>query len=99
MSNNTQSILEHIYNYGFFPLEQVRSTDPEYAPTLHRMSDELERLSKSLNPDNQERLEKIMNFRSELSIMDSYANFVYGFRHGLLLMHEVLTEWDHFNIS
>lgn len=91
MKRNRNSILEQIFYGEFFPNELIRSDDPDYLPTNKRIEDETKRLAGSLNDEEQKRLQSLVDLLTTVNDMDTCAGFSFGFRYGMLLMHELIT--------
>ena len=89
-----KSLLERIYNGEFYPGEKTLSTDHEYFHLSRMQSDEIKYISGRLSDEDKVRFEKLINLMGETERMESYANFAYGFRTGMLLIHELLASED-----
>lgn len=86
----SKTLLQKLYDGEVYPAEQIVSRNPEYRETSRKISDEKEYFQGILTGDDRQRFDKLMDFRYEVESMDSYENFVYGFRLGVELMLETL---------
>ena len=86
------SILEELY-HGNIPSEELfKVKTPEYQSIIQKIIDEQENWLKPLLGENYERFDKLDDMYSELSGIEQKSTFLYGFRFGALIMHEILTE-------
>lgn len=64
---------------------------PRILARLQKNGEEIAFLSTRLNSEDKEHLDKLVKQLADTSRMSDYDNFAYGFRVGVLLMHEVMT--------
>ena len=89
MEKDRKTLLEQIYDGEFYPNETVSSGDPDYAAMSHQEGEEIEYIASRLNDEDKMRFDKLMDLMGETENMNSYANFAYGLRTGILLMFEL----------
>ncbi|GBF32095.1 hypothetical protein DCCM_0286 [Desulfocucumis palustris] len=89
-----KSILEELYEGNIYPNELIISKDPEYRPLNKKISGMLAMWKKKLSEDEYNQLEKLLDLRSQSSLLEASQSFMYGFKLGALIMMEVLTGKD-----
>lgn len=90
MTSKQKSVLEQIYSCEFLPGEQFRPLDSDCFPTLSQIDRECRLLSSRLDDETKPHLERFHQLMLHAGCMSDYANFAYGFRHGMLPMHELM---------
>lgn len=90
----TETLLKQLYNGEIYPSETINCKAPEYRELSHKISDETEYFKATLSPEDWSRLEQLDDMIHDRSAAYSYENFLYGFRLGVGLMIEVLTDRD-----
>lgn len=88
------SVLDDLYSGRIYPFEQIVPTDKNYRSVNAKVGEMREYFIEKLPPDDREKFSQWNNLIHEVKCMDSYANFVYGFRLGLLLCFETLTGFE-----
>ena len=88
------SILDDLYNGRIYPFEQIVPADKNYRPVNAKVGEMREYFIEKLPPEDREKFSQWHSLIHEVNYMDSYANFVYGFRLGLLLGLETLTGFE-----
>lgn len=88
------SILKDWYDGTIYPAEDIVPQDAAYRAIGHQFCTERERLEQRLSPDDRAQLSKLDDLQFELSRMQEYAHFSYGFRLGAKLMHELCTQTE-----
>ena len=91
MVKDRKTLLEQMYDGEFFPSEAVVSSNPDYATMSHQEGEEIEYIASQLNDADKVRFDKLMDLMGETEQMNSYANFAYGLRTGILLMFELFS--------
>lgn len=86
----THTLLEQIYYCDFLPSENIRPRAPDYRPTLNQIDREFRLLASRLDDDARSHHERFHQLLLDASSMSDYASFAYGFRHGMLLMQELM---------
>ena len=89
MEKERKTLLGQIYDGEFYPNETVVSGDPDYVAMSHQEGEEIEYIASQLNDADKVRFDKLMDLMGETEHMNSYANFAYGLRTGILLMFEL----------
>lgn len=89
--NIKKTFLEQIYYCDFLPSENIQPGNPDYWPTCKKIDKEIAFISDRLNSEDKAHLDTLISLLSDTSNMTDYDNFVYGFRAGALLMHEIMT--------
>ena len=95
MKSVNKTILEQIYYCEFLPCEKIKPLDPNYFPILNQIDREYRLLSSRLDDETKPHLEQFHQLMLHTGCMSDYANFAYGFRHGMLLMHELMNPDEH----
>ena len=86
------SLIEQIYDGGFYPCETIVPKDPEYRSKCQAAYDEVEYISGLLDETGKAHLEKFLDLRCETDYMSEYANFAFGLRTGARLMLELFMD-------
>lgn len=86
------SILEKLYNGDVYPAQDIVCNTPEYRELFNKINEERQYFMKQLSPEDEDRFDEFENLLSESSSMYAYANFVYGFKLGTMLMCEVIKD-------
>lgn len=82
----SKSILKQLYDGDIFPAENILPKDPEYRILCEESAKLAEELEKNLTPEDKEIFEKIRNLDMQISHMQSFESFSYGFRLANTLM-------------
>lgn len=90
MKKNDRSMLEHLYYGDFLISEQIRTNDPDYVPTCDEAEEEYRYMRQLLGENDRKHFERLLELNSSIDCMKSCATFTCGFRHGALLMLELL---------
>ena len=86
------SILEQLYNGKVFPCETIiPQNHSEYRAVSGKAADDYEYFMKALPTEQARRFEEMEKRNTELTGMQAYANFEYGFKLGAMLMSEVFS--------
>jgi hypothetical protein len=85
-------ILEQLYLGHLYPLEQIIPQDPEFHSVNEKKSGLMEILETKLPAEDYQTVEELLDLDCNISVMEAYASFEYGFKLGALLMMEVLGE-------
>lgn len=85
-----KDILLRLYKGEIYPSENIVPTDTNYRELTHTRAFEREYFYKILSKADKERLNKLDDLYHEISSMDSYAHYTYGFRLGAMIMMAVL---------
>lgn len=88
------SILEDLYSGKVYPLEKIVPQDERYRPTNEKIGELREYFKENLSPEDCEKFKQWSSLMYESQYMDSYANFAYGFRLGIMLLLDVLTGFE-----
>lgn len=88
------SVLEDLYSGKIYPSEIIVPRDEEYKPINRKIGEMREYFSGRLSPEDKEKFEQLSNLIHESIYMESYANFSYGFRLGVMLMTDVMTGYE-----
>lgn len=84
-------ILKDWYEGNLTPCENIIPKDREYPVFLHRISQKREHFKNTLPPEERILFEKLEQEVLRVSLLDSYANFSYGFRLAVQLLSESMT--------
>lgn len=85
------SILQDWYDGNLFPAEEIVPQDPEYLAMAEKIDAENRHFKSLLSQDDKARFDELYDLHLSYSTMYAYEHFAYGFKMGLLLMHELLT--------
>ncbi|HBE76793.1 MAG TPA: hypothetical protein DDW65_03295 [Firmicutes bacterium] len=85
-----KSILEELYLGRLYPLEQIVPQDPEFHSVNQKKSDLVKILETKLSAEDDQTLEELLDVDCNISVMEAYASFEYGFKLGTLMMMEIL---------
>lgn len=88
------SILDDLYSGRIYPFEKILSKDKQYRPTNEKIGELREYFIEKLPPGDREKFNQWNHLIHESNYMDSYANFAYGFRLGIILLLDVLTGFE-----
>lgn len=88
------SIWEALYNGELYPGEEIVPRNPGYSALGEKIGKEREYFKSKLSPEDKERFEEWDGLLLTSSSMNSYANFSYGVKLGVLLMCEVFNGDD-----
>lgn len=86
------STLEELYMGDISPIEQIVHRNAEYRRLSRKICDEYQYFEKMLSDENKKRFEEWDNMISTQEDMMQCDGFTYGFRLGVMLMTEALTE-------
>ncbi|HBE77820.1 MAG TPA: hypothetical protein DDW65_08540 [Firmicutes bacterium] len=85
-----KSFLEQLYLGHLYPLEQIIPQDPEFHSVNEKKSDLVKILETKLSAEDNQTVEELLDVDCNISVMEAYASFEYGFKLGALMMLEVL---------
>ena len=85
-----KSILEELYLGHLYPLEQIVPQDPEFHSVNQKKSGLMEILETRLPAEDYQAVEELLDLDCNISVMEAYASFEYGFKLGALVILEVL---------
>ena len=83
-------ILEELYLGRLYPLEQIVPQDPEFHTVNEKRSSLMEILETRLPAEDYQTVEELLDVDCNISVMEAYASFEYGFKLGALMMLEVM---------
>ncbi len=86
-----KTLLQQLYNGEIYPAEQIVPRSAEYRELCRKLDEEKKDLREQLSVSDQERFEVIETLSQEIASLYSYADFSCGFRLGMGLMIDVLT--------
>lgn len=87
-------IIRQLYTGEIYPDDEIIPRDKEYQSKMKKIYQERDYLKSALSPEDYNHLEQMEQLRSDVSLMNYYANFSYGFRLGVQLMSEVCGRVD-----
>ena len=85
-----KSILEELYLGHLYPLEQIVPQDPEFHSVNQKKSGLMEILETRLPAEDYQAVEELLDVDCNISVMEAYASFGYGFKLAVLIILEVL---------
>ena len=85
-----KSILEELYLGRLYPLEQIVPQDPEFHSANEKKSGLIKILETRLPAEDFQTVEELLDVDCNISVMEAYASFAYGFKLGALVILEVL---------
>ena len=85
-----KSFLEELYLGHLYPLEQIVPQDPEFHSVNEKKSDLMEILETRLPAEDYQAVEELLDVDCNISVMEAYASFGYGFKLAVLIILEVL---------
>ena len=83
------SILEKLYNGQVYPFENIVPQDKAYRAANRKICEIREYFSGNLSLEDKETFEEMNQLLHESTCIETYENFTYGFRLGVLLMCDV----------
>ena len=83
-------ILEELYLGHLYPLEQIVPQDPEFHSANEKKSGLIKILETRLSAEDYQALEELLDLDCNISVMEAYASFGYGFKLAVLIILEVL---------
>lgn len=86
------SLIEQIYDGGFYPCEAIEPKDPEYKSKCQAAYDEVEHIAGLLDESGKRHLEQFLDLRADTDYMSEFANFAFGLRTGARLMLELFMD-------
>lgn len=92
MKEYKKSFLELLYDEELFSVLGLDKRNPAYLPTCREADKEQRYLAERLSDKDKEHLENFAGLRNDMAYMESFARFSFGFRYGMLLMHEMLAD-------
>ena len=84
------SVLRDWYDGNIYPMDDILPEDSDYREVTNELGEIMQHLEGILPAEEQENFEKMKQLQHESDVMETYANFAYGFRLGALLMSEIL---------
>ncbi|RJE87442.1 hypothetical protein D3P07_13960 [Paenibacillus sp. 1011MAR3C5] len=88
------NIIENLYEGNIDPVASIVPRNPEYRVLIQKISDDLLKWKKKLSEDEFAELERLLDLRRELEILQSRESFIQGFKIAGQMMVEVLNEKD-----
>lgn len=88
------SILEDLYNGKIYPFESIVPQDKAYRTTNREISEMREYFAAKLSQEDKEKFKRLNDLIHQSTYMESYENFTYGFRLGVLIMCDVLAGYE-----
>lgn len=92
-NSNISSVLEELYNGNIRPNELNISQSSEYKEKHKLIVDELNLLKTELSDEQFKKIEKLFDLHYEVENILYRENFIYGFKLGSTLMHEVFEDY------
>lgn len=92
-----KSLLQQLYDGEIYPAENINPKGLEYREVRRRISDEKEHFKKALSLDEGKRFQRLDELYDRASALYSFEHFAYGFKLGIALMAETLTETNVLN--
>jgi len=89
-----KNILRRLFDGEIYPAENIKPDTPEYNETLEALEKEKEYFSKYLTGADAERFKKANDLYFEIIDIYGYECFAHGFRLGVTLLHEALSNKD-----
>lgn len=86
------SIMKDLYNGKLYPYADISPSGLEYRQTEAKLETLHTSLMKKLPPEIIETFKEWEHLSQMSGNMQAYENFSYGFRLGVMLMHEVFSE-------
>lgn len=86
------TILEQLYRGEIFPAEKIFPNDPAYSAGLMQLNEIVGKWRVELPEQFQVEMEQLENQFLSMSSMECEAGFVYGFRLGVQMMLQAITE-------
>lgn len=84
-----EDILKQLYYGEIYPKESVYPSNTDYKAIQNKVSDEHKYFKKKMSFEDAERFDELKNKMYQISAMEGYENFAYGFKLGVALMLEV----------
>jgi len=84
------NIIENLYEGNIDPAASIVPRNPEYRVLIQKITDDLHKWKKKLSEDEFEELERLLDLRRELEIMQARESFIQGFKIAGQMMIEVL---------
>lgn len=86
------NVLKDWYDGYIFPAENIIPKDPEYHALGNKIGVEKDYFAGRLSQEDCTRFQQLYELVLKESNIYAYANFVYGFKLGMLLMQEVVAD-------
>lgn len=84
-------ILKEWYDGSLIPCENIMPKDGEYLVFMHRISQKKKHFKDTLPPEEFALFEKLEQEVMNITLLESYANFSYGFYLAVQLLSESMT--------
>lgn len=84
-----EDILKQLYHGELYPDEAIMTSNPNYLKIQDRINGDYEHFKEKMSVEDAKRLEGLKNQTNDISAMEGYENFAYGFKLGVALMLEV----------
>lgn len=84
-----EDILRQLYHGELYPDEAIMPSNPNYQKIQDKINDDYEYLKEKMSIEDVKRFDGLKNQMHDISAMEGYENFAYGFRVGVALMLEV----------
>ncbi|RJX38979.1 hypothetical protein D3P09_15855 [Paenibacillus pinisoli] len=88
------NIIENLYEGNIDPAASIVPRNPEYRVLIQKISDDLLKWKKKLSEDEFAELERLLDLRRKLEIMQARESFIQGFKIAGQMMVEVLNVED-----
>lgn len=88
------SILEDLYNGRIYPLEEIVPKEKNYRSISKEAGVFREYFREKIAQEDKEKFNQWDTLVHDTHDMECYANFSYGFRLGILLLINVLTDYE-----
>ena len=83
-------MLRKMYEGKIVPWERHNRSSAKQLEIVRKIASEEEYFEDTLTPDDFKRLQALFNMFSEVSVLNEYDIFSYGFSVGLLLMQDIV---------
>ncbi len=86
------NMIRNLYAGNVFPSEEICPDSPQYVELNRELSEGQAQFKKELSPKDRVRFDELDEISARLSSISCYDHFAYGFRLGVLLMCDVISE-------
>jgi len=87
------SVINDLYNGKIYPFEEIVSRNKEYQKINEKISEIRKYFIDKMSSEDIENFIKLEELIHEANSMDTYENFSYGLRLGIMLAFEIFTEY------
>lgn len=88
------SILEDLYSGKIYPSEEIVPKEKNYRSINKEVGEFREYFREKIAPEDKEKFSQWDTLVHDTHYMECYANFSYGFRLGIMLLIDVLTDYE-----